>query len=119
MKILLVEDIHDSREFMKWFLEMEGNQITEAVNGKEAVEYAQTEQPDIILMDLDLPIMNGLTATRHIKQIEACESIPIIAITAYPKDLHDIAFDVGCEAVLGKPINFDELTQAINISAPQ
>ncbi len=119
MKILLVEDTPDSREFMKQFLEMEGNQITEAVNGQEAVQYAQTEHPDVILMDLDLPVMNGLTATRHIKQIESCEDIPIIAITAYPRDLHDIAFDVGCEAVIGKPINFHELTRVLSINAPQ
>lgn len=118
MKILLVEDIHDSREFMKWFLETAGNQITEAVNGKEAIKYAQSEQPDIILMDLDLPVMNGLTATRHIKQIESCERIPVIAITAYSNDLRDIAFEVGCEAVIGKPINLDELTQILNIKVP-
>jgi CheY-like chemotaxis protein len=119
MKILLVEDIPDSREFMKHFLEMEGNQITEAVNGKEAIEYAQKEQPDIILMDLDLPIMNGLTATRHIKQIKSCFSIPIIAITGYPKALHDIAVDVGCEAVIGKPVDFNELMQVLISNTPQ
>jgi CheY-like chemotaxis protein len=118
MKILLVEDTPDSREFMKHFLEMEGNEITEAVNGKEAIEYAQSVQPDIILMDLDLPVMNGLTATRHIKRIESCISIPIIAITAYPRDLRDIAVDVGCNAVLGKPIDFNELTQLLLSNAP-
>ena len=117
MKILLVEDTLDSREFMKQFLEMEGNEITEAVNGKEAIEYAQTEQPDIILMDLDLPVMNGITATRHIKQIESCVSIPIIAVTAYLRDLHDIAVEVGCQAVIGKPINFNELTQVLLTNA--
>ena len=117
MKILLVEDTPDSREFMKHFLEMDGNEIIEAVNGKEAVGYAQSEQPDIILMDLDLPVMNGLTATRHIKQIASCADIPIIAITAYPRDLHDIAYDVGCKGVIGKPIDFNELTQLLLINS--
>ena len=118
MKILLVEDTFDSREFMRRFLEMEGNEIIEAVNGKEAVEYAQNEQPDLILMDLDLPVMNGLTATRHIKQIKSCADIPIIAITAYPRDLHDIAVDVGCKGIIGKPIDFTELTQLLLINSP-
>jgi CheY-like chemotaxis protein len=119
MKILLVEDTPDSREFMKHFLEMEGNQITEAVNGKEAVEHVLKEQPDIILMDLDLPVMNGLTATRHIKQIKSCASIPIIAITAYLVELRDIAVDAGCKTVIGKPINFNELTHVLMTNAPQ
>ncbi len=118
MKILLVEDTPDSREFMKRFLEMEGNEVIEAVNGKEALEYAQRELPNIILMDLDLPVMNGLTATRHIKQIKPCATIPIIAITAYPRDLHDIAFDVGCKGIIGKPIDFNELTQLLLINSP-
>lgn len=119
MKILLVEDTLDSRDLMKKFLEMEGHQVTEAVNGKEAVEYAQEVQPNVILMDLDMPIMNGLTATRHIKQIESCVSIPIIAVTAYPRDLSDIAIELGCNAVVAKPIDFDELTQALSTNVPQ
>ena len=118
MKILLVEDTSDSREFMKRFLEMEGNEITEAVNGREAVECAQRDHPDLILMDLDLPVMNGLTATRHIKQLDSCVDIPVIAITAYPRDLYDIAFDVGCQAVIGKPIDFTKLTQLLSINSP-
>src|ERR1700716_1134822 len=79
---LLVEDFEDSRFMMRRLLEMAGYKVIEASDGEQAVELAIREQPDLILMDLSLPKLDGLAATRRIRQHKAVENTPIVAISA-------------------------------------
>ena len=113
--IMVVEDYDDTRYFLKRILEKKGYRVLEAVNGQEAVEIAQTEQPDLILMDLDLPILDGIGATQHLRQQDATKRVPIIAVTAYPMSYTRVkAFAKGCNEYLSKPIDFDELDKVLS-----
>ena len=112
--IMVVEDYDDTRYFLKRILEKKGYRVLEAVNGQEAVEIAQTEQPDLILMDLDLPILDGIGATQHLRQQDATKRVPIVAVTAYPMSYTRVkAFAKGCNEYLSKPIDFDELDKVL------
>ncbi len=81
---MIVEDYDDTRLLLKQGLEILGYSVLEASNGQEAVDIADREHPDLILMDLDLPILDGIAATQKIRQQEHMESVPIVAATAYP-----------------------------------
>jgi len=112
--IMIVEDYDDTRYLLKRLLESKGYRVLEAVNGQEAVEIAKTEHPDLILMDLDLPILDGIEATQHLRQQSATKSVPIVAVTAYPMSYtHVKAFAKGCNEYLSKPIDFDELDKLL------
>ena len=103
--ILVVEDTADSREFMRLILEAEGYRVLEAENGVTAVETAQRERPDAILMDMSLPLIDGCQATRLIREIPALRAIPIIACTAYSQsDWRGQAVQAGCNDFLTKPL---------------
>ena len=86
LKVLLVEDVEDTRHFMRLELEEQGFIVFEAENGQVAVDTAAREKPDVILMDLTLPLMDGFTATKLIRQNDALKDVPIIAITAHKED---------------------------------
>ena len=86
MKVLLVEDFEDTRLFMRLELEGQGFIVFEAENGQVAVDTAAREKPDVILMDLTLPLMDGFTATKLIRQNEQLKNVPIIAVTAHQED---------------------------------
>jgi two-component system, cell cycle response regulator DivK len=112
--ILIVEDSDDARYFMRLALEDLGYRIIEAENGAKAVEIAQTERPDIILMDLSLPIMDGLTATEKIRATEGLDGLPIIAVTAHQEtDFRADAKAAGFDAYVTKPIDIDFLSELI------
>ena len=112
--IMVVEDYDDTRYFLKRILEKKGYRVLEAVNGQEAVEIARTEQPDLILMDLDLPILDGIGATQHLRQQDATKLVPIVAVTAYPMSYTRVkAFAKGCNEYLSKPIDFEELDKVL------
>jgi CheY-like chemotaxis protein len=114
-KILLVEDTEDNRQMMKKLLEMSGYQVVEATNGREAVEFAARFKPQIILMDLSLPFIDGLAATRQIRSLPGLSDVPIIAVSAHDSaDFHSHALDAGCNAYITKPIDFPELEEAVN-----
>src|SRR6185295_2857594 len=81
--LLLVEDTEDNRFMMRRLLEMEGYLVVEARNGEEAVKVAEAENPALILMDLSLPIIDGLAATRLIRQLPSFQTTPIIAVSAH------------------------------------
>ena len=103
--VLVVEDTVDSRELMTLVLKAEGYQVLEAANGVVAVGMAQREQPDAILMDMSMPLMDGCQATRRIRQVPALRSTPIIAFTAYNQwDWRGKAIVAGCTDFLTKPI---------------
>jgi len=113
--VLLVEDFEDNRFMMRRLLEMSGYHVVEAVNGKQAVEFAKTERPDIILMDLSLPQLDGLSATRQIRQQEGLGKVPIIAVSAHDSaDFHAQALAAGCNEYVTKPIDFDQLVKLLD-----
>ncbi len=113
-KVLIVEDYEDTRGFMKFLLESYGYQVIEAADGIEAVDRVRTHNPDLILMDISLPVVDGLTATRTIRTISSKVKIPIIAVTAFGKNYYDKAIEAGCNHLIDKPINFEELEPILN-----
>ncbi|MCA1565544.1 MAG: response regulator [Acidobacteria bacterium] len=110
LTVLVVEDFADNRFMMRRLLEMSGYQVIEAVDGKEAVEVAESSRPDLILMDLSLPRLDGLDATRRIRELDGPGRIPIVAVSAHDtNDFHADALAAGCNEYVTKPIDFDEL----------
>ena len=113
--VLVVEDFEDNRFMMRRLLEMSGYRVVEAVNGRQAVEKAQEERPDIILMDLSLPMLDGLAATRQIRAYDGLGKIPIVAVSAHDSaDFHAEALAAGCNEYVTKPIDFDQLVQLLS-----
>jgi two-component system, cell cycle response regulator DivK len=113
-KILLVEDTEDNRFMMRRLLEMAGYQVIEATNGEEAVKFAEAESPELILMDLSLPVIDGLAATRLIRKLPCLEVTPIIAVSAHDtSDFQSEAIEAGCNSYITKPIDFNELEDLI------
>ena len=109
-RVLLVDDFDDSRFSLSKLLEFEGYEVIEATDGAQAIERALADKPDLILMDLSLPVIDGLSATRQIRQSNAMKRVPIIALTAH--DLIDIqtqAEDAGCTDYAPKPVDFTML----------
>ena len=112
--VLLVEDTEDNRFMMRRLLEMSGYRVVEATNGDEAVKIAEAEQPGLILMDLSLPVIDGLAATRLIRKLPKLEKTPIIAVSAHDTtDFLNEALQAGCNSYITKPIDFNELEQLI------
>ena len=112
--VLVVEDDEDTRYLIRAALEPRGYRICEAENGDEAIVMACREQPDAILMDISMPLMNGLTATARIRQHENLRTIPIIAVTAHHEtDLRADAEACGFTAYVTKPLDFDWLVDLI------
>ncbi|MEK6335309.1 MAG: response regulator [Acidobacteriota bacterium] len=110
LTILLVEDDEDTRYLMGLELERRGYRVIEASDGEKAVTLAEQESPDIILMDLSLPEMDGLEATRQIRAIDGMGTIPIIAVTAHQEtDFREGAKASGFNAYVTKPMDFDWL----------
>ena len=108
--VLLVEDTEDNRFMMRRLLEMAGYQVVEAMNGEEAVKVARAESPHLILMDLSLPVIDGLAATRLIRKLPELHATPIIAVSAHDtSDFQTEAIDAGCNSYVTKPIDFNEL----------
>ena len=113
--IMVVEDYEDTRVLLKQWLEGLGYSVLEASNGQEAVDIADRERPDLILMDLDLPILDGIAATQKIRQKPQLERVPIVAVTAYPMSYsHVKAFSKGCDEYMRKPIDISELERVVS-----
>jgi two-component system cell cycle response regulator DivK len=112
--VLLVEDTEDNRFMMRRLLEMVGYSVIEAKNGQEAVKLAEAERPALILMDLSLPVIDGLAATRLIRKIPEAERTPIIAVSAHDTaDFQQEALAAGCDGYVTKPIDFVSLEAMI------
>ena len=110
LTILVVEDYEDTSLAMRLALEDRGYRILEASDGEKAVEVAARERPDIILMDLQLPVLDGLDATRRIRAVPELKDTVIVAITAHHEgDYRARALAAGCNAFVSKPIDFDWL----------
>ena len=118
--VLVVEDFEDNRFMMRRLLEMSGYRVLEAINGEEAVEMAERERPGLILMDLSLPLLDGLAATRRIRQHEALRDVPIVAVSAHDTaDFHADALAAGCNDYVTKPIDFDQLEALLGRLLPK
>jgi len=112
--ILIVEDSDDARYFMRLALEDLGYLIIEAEDGAKGVQLAQQEQPDIILMDLSLPVMDGIAATEKIRACDGLSKVPIVAVTAHQEtDFRAGAKAAGFDAYVTKPIDIDFLGELI------
>jgi len=108
--VLLVEDNLHNRRIFAGILKHYGYQVVEATNGVEAIEVLNSTRPDIILMDLSLPVKDGWEATREIKDMPALRDIPIVALTAHAMDGdEEKARAVGCDGYLAKPISPKQL----------
>ena len=108
--VLLVEDYDDTRELMKYLLEdVLEHRVIEAIDGSEAVEQARLARPDLILMDISMPVMDGIEATRLIKQLDGYTDVPIVAITGHTEKYQNEAIKAGVTEVISKPVNLDDL----------
>ncbi len=118
--VMVVEDFEDNRFMMRRLLEMSGYRVLEAINGEEAVELAHRERPQLILMDLSLPQLDGLAATRRIRQHADLRDVPIVAVSAHDTaDFHADALAAGCNDYVTKPIDFDQLEALLNRLLPK
>ena len=112
--ILLVEDFDDTRLMMKMWLTKHGYRVLEAETGEEGVEMAQKERPDLIIMDVMMPGMNGLDATQLIRQDRALRRTPIVAVSAYGADEYrSIALEAGCNEYVSTPFEPGRLANLI------
>jgi CheY-like chemotaxis protein len=110
--ILVAEDNDDNRLVMKMLLELRGYRVVVASNGHEALATAERERPDLILMDLRMPQLNGLATARYLRQhhLSYLQRVPIIALSAYdPAQHRNVALAAGCNEYVTKPINYDQL----------
>lgn len=114
-KILLVEDNEMSMDMLSRRLRRKGFTVVQAVDGQQAVDAAESEKPNLIIMDIGLPVLDGLEAARRIKNDGATKHIPIIALTAHAMSGdREKALDVGCDDYDTKPIDIQRLLEKIN-----
>jgi two-component system cell cycle response regulator DivK len=117
--ILVIEDQEDNRRIMRDLLTTKGYDVIEAVDGLEGVKTAETRRPDLILMDIQLPGIDGYEATRRIKANPEIRSTPIIVVTSYALSGDDVkAFQAGCDAYMAKPFSPRELLAKIREYIP-
>jgi len=113
-RILVIEDHEENRRLLRDLLTSFGYELIEAVTGEEGLTAAEAERPDLILMDIQLPGMDGYETTRRIKAKQALNHIPVIAVTSYALSGDDVkAFAAGCDAYVTKPFDPAELLEKI------
>ena len=117
---LVVEDFEDSRFMMRRLLEMSGYQVLEASDGEQAVKLALEARPALILMDLSLPKLDGLAATRQIRKHRGFGTVPIVAVSAHDSpQTRTEALAAGCDDYVTKPIDFDRLNRLLQRFLPE
>ncbi len=113
-RVLVIEDTEDNRQILRDLLTSAGYEIVEAVDGAAGVAMAASDKPDLILMDIQLPVMDGYEATRRIKMNPATKDIPIIAVTSYALSGDEAKTrDAGCDAYIAKPFSPRELLATV------
>ena len=118
-RILAIEDHEENRHILGYLLASAGYEMIEAVTGEEGVAAAEKERPDLILMDIQLPGLDGYEATRRIKANPALRHIPIIVVTSYALSGDDVkAFEAGCDGYVTKPFAPRELLAKIRTYLP-
>jgi CheY-like chemotaxis protein len=117
--ILVVDDVIDNAVIISLDLQKEGYRVITASDGEEAIRVAAQAHPDIILMDIGMPHLDGLGAARRIREDEALKTVPIIALTALSTDgFRRAAYDVGFDGYLTKPVEFERLHELIRSHLP-
>lgn len=112
--ILVVDDFDDTRLLLRTWLQKKGYRVVEAENGNSAVAAAESDRPDLIIMDVEMPELDGLAATRKIRKLTNFEEVPIVAVSAYGADLYrDHAIAAGCDEYVSTPFEPEELEQLI------
>lgn len=118
--VLVVDDFDDTRELLRHFLEAGGHRVVEAVNGRDAIEVAGREMPALVLMDLNMPVLDGFTATLRLRENALTRHVPVVAVTAHDTPEFRAAADaVGCDEYLVKPVDFDNLSRLVKIFLPE
>ena len=114
-RILVADDFDDTRLMMKLWLERKGYHVLEAENGNEAVRLAETEHPDLIIMDIEMPGADGISATRRIRRRESLRDLPIVAVSAYGvNEYRARALEAGCNDYVSTPFEPDMLGKLID-----
>ena len=112
--ILIVDDFDDTRLLLRTWLQKRGFRVVEAENGNRAVAAAERIRPDLIIMDVEMPELDGLAATRKIRELKNLASVPILAVSAYGADQYrDYALAAGCNEYVSTPFEPDELERLI------
>ena len=115
MKVLLVEDNEMNRDMLSRRLKKRGFDVVMAIDGQQGVDLANAETPDIILLDMSLPVMDGWTAARQLKSDASTKDLPIIALTAHAMSGdREKAMEAGCDDYDTKPVDFKRLLEKIN-----
>jgi two-component system cell cycle response regulator DivK len=118
-RILIVEDNSDMRDFLRRVLARHGYAHLEAADGVEGMEIARRDHPDLILMDMSLPELDGFEATRRLKADETTQHVPIIAVTAHARPVDERrALEAGCDAYLSKPYSLREFLDVVQEFLP-
>jgi len=118
-RILVIEDNEDNRQIIRDLLTSLGYELIEAVDGAQGVAMAQSHRPDLILMDIQLPEMDGYEATRQIRAVPELKTVPIIAVTSYALSGDEAkARDAGCDGYVAKPFSPRELLAKIRKFLP-
>ena len=118
--VMVVEDFEENRFMMRRLLEMSGYRVLEAIKGEEAVEIANSELQSLSWMDLSLLLVDGLAATRRIRQQAELRNVPIVAVSAHDTaDFHADALAAGCNDYVTKPIDFDQLEALLGRLLPR
>ena len=117
--VLLVDDYADTREVMRHMLELQGCRVVEAANGQEAIEISQRGGLDLVLMDLNMPVLDGFNATLRIREYERTRDVPVVAVTAYDSaESRAAAGAVGCCDYVVKPLDLDNLSTLLKRLLP-
>lgn len=121
MTVLIADDFADMRALLRQMLELHDYRVVEAADGQEAVEMAQRTCPNLILMDLNMPLVDGLAATRQIRECkDGCRNVPILAITAFDTyGMKEAAIEAGCDDYITKPIDSDEFDRVLRRLLPE
>ena len=112
-KILVVDDEVDSRKMLKTYFEVHGFDVAEAEDGYEAVERALEVRPDLVIMDMAMPLVDGVNSTRTMRLHDELRETPIIALTAFGSFYKPRAMDAGCNEVVSKPVDFGQLRPVV------
>ena len=112
--ILVVDDFDDTRLLLRTWLERKGFEVIEAENGNEAVSQAEANLPNLIIMDLEMPELDGLAATRKIRAVKELEKVPVLAVSAYgAEQFRDDALAAGCDEYVSTPFEPEALEKLI------
>lgn len=112
--VLVVDDENDSREMLKTYFESRGFDVCEAEDGYEAVEKALEHHPDLVVMDMAMPLVDGVNSTRAMRQHEDLQDIPIIALTAFGSFYESRAREAGCNDFVLKPVDFQNFEPVVD-----